>query len=902
MKRLFCILLCLSLLFSCGISAMGASFTDVFETHEYYEAIDVLSDFGIILGDAGTGAFRPNHEISRAEFSVIVTRILGVSDLKADLNNLPFTDVTPESCDEWILNATKVAYDMGIIAGYGDGTFGPYNPVTYEQVVKMLVCALGYESSAIENGGWPAGYLVVANDLGITKDAVMAYSENAPRGIVAQLVYNCLEVDLMEKVNETDYQVRPGRNLLTDKLGYVKDEGVVTGIAGKAFTHTGKRIGATEVEIDGEIHAAGETDAKKYFGYFGEFYYKLKNNVKTLISFTPSDRNVVYEVHRDLVEDLDENGITYLENEDASKTSYLAFNGQTVFLYNGLATDLDRISKPNTGVVRMIDCDDDEVIDLIEIKDTRVVVVNALDSLNKTVTNKYNTSEKIVLNPDVVKVKFYKNKSEVEFSAIKKEDVLLIAENDNNITVTIVTATKTGEVSRIAENGEVYYVAGKSYEACSDYVEYMSKTPAEALQVGDKATIYLSEENQILYSVRAELNAKVGYLIAVGPDEDAEKTQIKMLTLDGKIGIYDCDKNMTINGVRYDWDEIEDELKDTCDLTNKDENARGTETSQLIKYELSGSVVSAIYTMVENGDKARELVLGKGYTKDAVYQSSTRSFKDMNLSLSTNTSKVILIPSDRGNTEDYVVATYSRLSNLGKYNIEAYDVSATGVADYLLVYGSAAVSTTSYPALLTDAYIVQNSEGTNVYELKFILNGKEVTRQTKNRAVFNSSGAKIGDIVRYKQNNKGVIEDIYRIFDPEDESFTLLYPSKAAGKRYYTEGTVTTATNATQLSICGTVYSRDEERFVISLGTVNENGDLVDLEGNINDEITRYTINFSSGTKFFVYDKKESEAKRLNTEATKEYIMDWIDSGAGASKVMIYANTTNLRFVYIIVE
>ena len=226
MKRLFCMLLCLTLVLSCGISAMAVSFSDVPANNEYSEAIDVLSDFGIILGDAGSSTFRPDAEISRAEFSVIVTRILAVSNLKADMNNLPFTDVTPESCDEWILNATKVAYDMGIVSGYGDGNFGPYNPVTYEQVVKMLVCALGYESSAKESGGWPTGYLKVANDLGITDNAVMNPSSNAPRGIVAQLVYNCLEVDLMEKVNATDYQVKKGHNILTDKLGYTKAEGL----------------------------------------------------------------------------------------------------------------------------------------------------------------------------------------------------------------------------------------------------------------------------------------------------------------------------------------------------------------------------------------------------------------------------------------------------------------------------------------------------------------------------------------------------------------------------------------------------------------------------------------------------------------------------------------------------
>ena len=905
MKRLISILLCLTMLVSCGISAMAASFSDVPVNNPYSEAIDVLSDFGIILGDAGSATFRPEAEISRAEFSVIVTRILAVSDLKADLNNLPFTDVTPESCDEWILNATKVAYDMGIVSGYGDGNFGPYNPVTYEQVVKMLVCALGYESSALESGGWPTGYLKVANDLRITDNAVMNTTGNAPRGIVAQLVYNCLEVDLMEKVNATDYEVKKGHNILTDKLGYTKGEGVITGIPGRAFTHAGKRINEGEVEIDGEIINAGTTNAKSFFGYRGEYYYKTKGAVKTLVTFKMDESNKNYVVNRDLIESIDQNGIEYLESEDAIKTTTFDFDEDTVFLYNGLSKDIEQIKKPNSGSVDMIDWDNDETIDVIQISDTRVVVVYAVDSAKKTITNKYDQNEKIVLDPEVTKVSITKNGAETPFYSIKKEDVLLIAENDKGLSVEIVTNTRQGDVTRVAENGEVYYIGDERLEVSPAYFEYMSKNSTEMLQVGDKATVYLNENGEILYSVRAELNAKVGYLIAVGTDEENERVQIKLLTFEGsgKIGIYNCDPKITINGARYDWDEVEDELKSTCSLTNKDEGAQGAETSQLIKYEMSSNgEIQAIYTMVENGDRERELVLDVPYTKDAVYQSTPRDFKDMRLSLSTTTTKVILVPSDRGSDEEYLVGAYNRLTGTKKYNIEAYDMSSTGVASYLVVYGSAATYSTSLPALLTEANVVQNSDGNNVYEIKVILNGKETKRQTKTRGVYTNADVKVGDIVRYKTNSKGIIEEIYKVFDPEDENFALLYPSKAAGKRYYTEGAKTTETNAEYLTICGTVYSRDEERFVLSLGTVNDEGEIEYREEYPDEKDKLLTILFSSGTKYFVYDKSESEMKRLTVDATKEYIMDYVDSGSGASKIMLYANKTNLRFVYIIVE
>ena len=52
-------------------------------------------------------------------------------------------------------------------AGYGDGNFGPDDTVTYNQAVKMVVSALGFDPMANSKGGWPTGYLVVANTYNI---------------------------------------------------------------------------------------------------------------------------------------------------------------------------------------------------------------------------------------------------------------------------------------------------------------------------------------------------------------------------------------------------------------------------------------------------------------------------------------------------------------------------------------------------------------------------------------------------------------------------------------------------------------------------------------------------------------------------------------------------------------
>ena len=141
-KRLLCLTLSALMIFSISSTVFAATFSDVPETNTYYEAVDALSDFKIILGDATGNTFRPDAEISREEFSVIVTRILGATNIVPDLSELPFTDVTPVICDDWAIVATKVAYDLGIVSGYGDGTLRPDDGLSVETAVKtsLLRC------------------------------------------------------------------------------------------------------------------------------------------------------------------------------------------------------------------------------------------------------------------------------------------------------------------------------------------------------------------------------------------------------------------------------------------------------------------------------------------------------------------------------------------------------------------------------------------------------------------------------------------------------------------------------------------------------------------------------------------------------------------------------------------
>lgn len=168
-----------------AFAAIGMPYPDVSENAAYAEAVIELYDYGIMSGDT-SGNFNPNKTITREEFAAIICRMLGEEESAQAIKTSSFSDV-PSS--RWSVGYIAKAAELGIVSGYGNGKFGPKNPVTVEQAAKMLVCAWGYEDAAKEAGGWPDGYLSIAKSNGILNGVLSSSSSSAKRWEVAVMAY-----------------------------------------------------------------------------------------------------------------------------------------------------------------------------------------------------------------------------------------------------------------------------------------------------------------------------------------------------------------------------------------------------------------------------------------------------------------------------------------------------------------------------------------------------------------------------------------------------------------------------------------------------------------------------------------------------------------------------------------
>ena len=97
---------------------------------------------------------------TRADFITAAVKLFGYAEVAKNCSQQRFDDVAPQNgayCD------INFAAQQGYISGTSERTFSPDMPVTDVQAVKVLLSMLGYDILARQKGGYPSGYILVAN-------------------------------------------------------------------------------------------------------------------------------------------------------------------------------------------------------------------------------------------------------------------------------------------------------------------------------------------------------------------------------------------------------------------------------------------------------------------------------------------------------------------------------------------------------------------------------------------------------------------------------------------------------------------------------------------------------------------------------------------------------------------
>lgn len=135
-------------------TAWDNPFRDVDEKDWFYEAVQFVYENDLMEG-TGRRTFEPNTAFTRA----MIAQVLYNREDHPGFGITAFTDVDRHA---WYANAINWAASIGLVEGYGDGTFGPNDPLTREQMAAVLYRYAAYKGydTAISgnlnqfNDGW----------------------------------------------------------------------------------------------------------------------------------------------------------------------------------------------------------------------------------------------------------------------------------------------------------------------------------------------------------------------------------------------------------------------------------------------------------------------------------------------------------------------------------------------------------------------------------------------------------------------------------------------------------------------------------------------------------------------------------------------------------------------------
>ena len=118
-----------------------AKFSDI--AGHWAEASIKLAVEKDIVGGYTDGTFKPKGEITRAEFAVMLARMLKLQGAGAALS---FTDMA--SIGAWAKQGIAQAVQAGIVKGYSDGSFRPNAKISRAEMVTMVANALDIAQNA----------------------------------------------------------------------------------------------------------------------------------------------------------------------------------------------------------------------------------------------------------------------------------------------------------------------------------------------------------------------------------------------------------------------------------------------------------------------------------------------------------------------------------------------------------------------------------------------------------------------------------------------------------------------------------------------------------------------------------------------------------------------------------
>lgn len=762
-KKIFAILLCFTLLINIDMFVVNAEDSNA----EASRQAAILESLGVLTESGGDF----QSDVTRSEFAVALCNILGLGSLAKEGIPCDFDDV---STDDAASGYIKILSDLGLVDGVGDHKFHPRDSVTYNQAAKMLVSALGYTVYAENKGGYPTGYSLVANDLGILRGIEQNLETNINKGAFVQMLYNSLEVDLMTATgfgDDESYTIRSGETLLTEKLNAYRINGVVTGNH-NTMLNGKSTLRKTEILIDDMVYQiGGGGDVDDLLGYNVDCYVQENTNSKenVILYIEQSEhKNNVVEVFAENIStnDSTERFKYWEENKRSTTPKTINISPRASAIYNGQAADytVEDFNLDN-GKITLIDNNGDNQYDVIIIHSYTTYIVNNVNADEKTVYTKFGASPLCFEGNNDQKVYFWKDGYdgyEVPIGNLKEWDVLSVAVSKDGSLSTVYISGNIPVRGSVKEIGQSEVTVDTQTLELTE--EFINNTNMQKPALGEEGTFYLDFEGRVAAYERSADDLKVGYLLNANLSGGiSEKTCFRILNASGKWTDYSGAKNINLNGTRRPGTEVlaDDLLHDGTKIKH-----------QLITYKLNDNdEVFVINTAQISGSNVLQPAYDVDSLDDVVrnfqYKSTAKKFGQYNVNSQT---LIFGLPSE-DDFDDPNAFSATALSDFvanTTYDVSLYYLSdssrAKQLIDVLVYYkgtDGGKINDRARVGVVDKITSALNENGEQIQKIYLLYYGKEEIYVSKVGKKIN--GLAKGDVILFKELD-GVLSSYKKLF------------------------------------------------------------------------------------------------------------------------------------------
>lgn len=784
-----------------SVAAFAVDFPDVESTASYAQAVQELSALDVISGyDDGT--FGPDKLVTRAEITkMIVDALAERSSAEASTESTKFADV---SADHWAKGYINQGVANGFIAGMSDTEFDPDANVTYVQAQKMLVSAIGYETYAQAQGGWPTGYKTYAASLDITK-GISGITDNTEltRAQVAQMIDNAMDAPLCviaswktewNGTRTPNLETRDGKEgrayetLFTEKHDAYKVYGRVTETSKTGSVDTDKvtfqvekadNFDDQEVKADSPVSEdmyIGDSKADNYLRTYSQaLIQKNDDDEFTILSIAAAAANKSVTVAS---EDFDENKSTdealyfFPAGTTKGSTKYQldTTNGVKIYI-NGVESSKsiaelrDYLDKNETASVTLQkeaevgSTSTSAKYNTIMVSSYVTAIVDeVIDKTNETSVNFDTYSSGIQAKMTVNKdddnytYSFKLDGKEIEAKDLQQNDVLNISYDttgsfressfyDVIVTRNVVDGVKCTSIND--SKGE-YTIGGTKYKAAEGMDIDVETSTEYSLYLDHFGRIAKADENSVSknYGVLKNIYKKAG-----------GDYMAQIITKKGTEEEYKVDSD---NVKAYKSYLVKSDADGAVyDSTNKKTDAY---PKQVVEYSVSSS---SNKITIKNGGVIAPT------TADAEYKESGNKIGSVKMADST----VILDLSEVDTKDTYSVV--SSLNDGSNYVAYGYDKSKSDntYRFVIITEGTSSVfNSETQLAIFNGSEVVDNDGDKTAYNLvvngeekQFILDDDVVITGNKGETVADNAFDE-GDVLVYATNSEGYISRIYSVF------------------------------------------------------------------------------------------------------------------------------------------